>query len=145
MFRRMNEVVWCILMISVKIKCFCPYFSHEFEIKSDFLSSNMNPTKTGSKLQCSRKESSSCSTSGTHHVFHSSNAKEVKFQTWMSLTDMYKQLFVLWFTDSDYPFGICWSLCCLSFDLQILITPLVSFGHYVVCPLIYRFQKIPKR
>ena len=48
-------------------------------------------------------------------------------------------LFVLWFTASDYLFGICWSLCCLSFDLQILITSLVSFGHYVVCPLIYRF------
>ena len=48
-------------------------------------------------------------------------------------------LFVLWFTDSDYLFGICWSLYCLSFDLQILITSLVSFGHYVVCPLIYRF------
>jgi hypothetical protein len=32
-------------------------------------------------------------------------------------------------------------LCCVSFfDLQILITPLVSFGHCVVCPsLIYRF------
>ena len=48
-------------------------------------------------------------------------------------------LFVLWFTDSDYLFGICWSLCCLSFDIRILITSLVSFGHYVVCPLIYSF------
>ena len=48
-------------------------------------------------------------------------------------------LFVLWFTDSDYLFGIFWSLCCLSFNLQLLITSLVSFGHYVVCPLIYRF------
>jgi hypothetical protein len=64
-------------------------------------------------------------------------------------------------TDSGYPFGIFWSLCCmyfdlrilvtplvsfghcvcrLSFDLQILVTPLISFGHYVVCPsLIDRF------
>jgi hypothetical protein len=42
--------------------------------------------------------------------------------------------FFLWFTASDYPFGIfklflfsfLWSLCCLSFfDLQLLITPLV--------------------
>jgi hypothetical protein len=48
-------------------------------------------------------------------------------------------LFVLWFTDSDYLFSIFWSLCCLSFDLQILITSLVSVGHYIVCPLIYRF------
>jgi hypothetical protein len=31
-----------------------------------------------------------------------------------------------------------WPLYCLSFDLQIMIIPLVSFGHWVVCPLIYR-------
>jgi hypothetical protein len=32
---------------------------------------------------------------------------------------------LLWFTDSDYLFGIFWSLCCLSFfDLRILITSL---------------------
>ena len=36
-------------------------------------------------------------------------------------------LSVLRFMDSDYPFGIFWPLCCLSFfDLRILITPLVS-------------------
>ena len=48
---------------------------------------------------------------------------------------------LLWYTDSDYLFGIFWPLCFLSFfDLQILITPLVSFGHCVVCPFsIYRF------
>jgi hypothetical protein len=41
---------------------------------------------------------------------------------------------LLRFTDSHYPFGIFWSLCCLFFfDLRILITPLVSFGHCVVC------------
>ena len=45
------------------------------------------------------------------------------------------------FTDSDYLFGIFWPLCCLTFfDLQILNTPLVSFGHCVVCPSsIYSF------
>ena len=48
-------------------------------------------------------------------------------------------LSVLWYTDSDYPFGIFWPLCCLFFDIQILITPLVSFGHCVVCSLIYKF------
>jgi hypothetical protein len=48
-------------------------------------------------------------------------------------------LSVLWFTSSDYPFGIFWPLCCLSFDLRLLITSLVSFGHCVVCPLIYVF------
>jgi hypothetical protein len=36
-------------------------------------------------------------------------------------------LSVLWYTDSVYPLGIFWPLCCLFFyDLQILITPLVS-------------------
>jgi hypothetical protein len=65
-------------------------------------------------------------------------------------------LSVLRFMDSDYPFGILWPLCCLSFfdlwilislfgilwslcclsflDLWILITPLVSSDHCVVCP-----------
>ena len=46
---------------------------------------------------------------------------------------------VLLFTDSDYPFGILWPLCCLSFYLQILITRLVSCGHCVVCLSIYGF------
>jgi hypothetical protein len=48
-------------------------------------------------------------------------------------------LSVLWFTASDYSFGILWSLSCLSFDLRFLITPLVSFGHGVVCPGICGF------
>jgi hypothetical protein len=58
--------------------------------------------------------------------------------------------------DSGYLFGILWSLYCLSFDLRfwlplwylvvivlsvlrftILVTPLVSCGHCIVCPLIY--------
>jgi hypothetical protein len=48
---------------------------------------------------------------------------------------------LLRYTDSDYPFGILWPLCrLLFFDLQILITPLVSCGHCVVCSSsIYRF------
>jgi hypothetical protein len=48
-------------------------------------------------------------------------------------------LSVLRFTDSDYLFGIYWPLCCLFFTLQILITCLISIGHCVVCPLLYRF------
>ena len=41
---------------------------------------------------------------------------------------------LLRYTDSNYPFGIFWSLCCqFFFDIRILITPLVSCGHYVVC------------
>ena len=47
---------------------------------------------------------------------------------------------LVWFTASDYLFGIFWPLYCLSlFDLQLLITSLVSFGHCIVCPLIYSF------
>jgi hypothetical protein len=48
-------------------------------------------------------------------------------------------LSVLLFTDSDYSFGILWLLCCLFFDLRILITSLVSCGHCVVCTSIYGF------
>jgi hypothetical protein len=35
-------------------------------------------------------------------------------------------LFIIRFTVSDYYLGIFWSLCCLSFDLRLLIIPLVS-------------------
>ena len=48
-------------------------------------------------------------------------------------------LSMLWFMASDYPFGIFWPLCCLCFDLWLLITPLVPFGHCVVYALIYGF------
>jgi hypothetical protein len=48
-------------------------------------------------------------------------------------------LSVLWFKSSGYPFGICWSLYCLFFDLCLLVTHLVSFGHCIVCSLIYVF------
>ena len=37
-------------------------------------------------------------------------------------------LFIIRFTDSDYSFGIFWSLCCLSFDLRLLIGRSVSFS-----------------
>jgi hypothetical protein len=48
---------------------------------------------------------------------------------------------LLRFMPSDYLFGIFWSLYRLSyFDLCLLITPLVSCGHCIVCPtLIYAF------
>ena len=48
---------------------------------------------------------------------------------------------LLWYTDSDYTFGILWPLCCLVlFNMRILIPPLVSCGHCVVCSsLIYGF------
>ena len=39
------------------------------------------------------------------------------------------------FTTSDYPFGILWPLCCLSFlDLRLMIILFVSCGHCIVCP-----------
>jgi hypothetical protein len=44
-------------------------------------------------------------------------------------------LSVLWFTSSVYLFGISWSLYCLSSDLRVLFTSLVSPGHCIVCPL----------
>jgi hypothetical protein len=34
---------------------------------------------------------------------------------------------------------LLWLLFCLFFDLRLLITPLVSFGHCIVCSLIYVF------
>jgi hypothetical protein len=48
-------------------------------------------------------------------------------------------LSVLWITASGYPFDICWPLYCLSFELRLLITPLISVGHCIVCPLHYGF------
>jgi hypothetical protein len=48
---------------------------------------------------------------------------------------------LLWYTDSDYTFGILWPLCCMFFfDIRILMTHLVYCGHCVVCSsLIYGF------
>jgi hypothetical protein len=46
---------------------------------------------------------------------------------------------VLLLTPSYCLFGIFWSLCRLSFYLLLLIAPLVSFGHCVVCPSTYSF------
>ena len=46
---------------------------------------------------------------------------------------------LLLFTASDYPFGIFWPLYCLFFYLRLLITPLVSFDHCIVCSSIYGF------
>ena len=70
-------------------------------------------------------------------VFPSSNYR-FWLPLWYLLAIVLSDL--LRFTDSDYTFGIFWPLCCLTFfDLQILITPLVSFGHCVVWPSsIYR-------
>jgi hypothetical protein len=50
---------------------------------------------------------------------------------------------VLLFTASDYSFGILWPLCCLVFNLRLLITPLVLCGHCGVCSSIYGFWLLP--
>jgi hypothetical protein len=47
-------------------------------------------------------------------------------------------LSLLPFTASDYIFGIFWSLYCLSFHLQLPITPLVSFGLCIVSTMTKR-------
>jgi hypothetical protein len=45
---------------------------------------------------------------------------------------------LLWYTDSDYPLGILWPLCCLIFyDIQILITPWYFLAQH-------NGQKIPR-
>ena len=59
---------------------------------------------------------------------------------WLSLCYMLAIISsVLRFTASDYPFAICWPLYHLSFDLWVLITPLLYVGHCIVCPSIYGF------
>ena len=74
-----------------------------------------------------------------HCVVSSSSIYGFRLHLWYLLAIVSSAL--LWFTDSDYPFGIFWPLCCqFFFDIQILITPLVSFGHCVVSSSsIYRF------
>ena len=74
-----------------------------------------------------------------HRVVCSSMIYRFWLQPWYLLVIVLSVL--LWYTDSEYPLGIFWQLCCLFFyDIQILITPLVSFGHCVVCfSMIYRF------
>ena len=67
-----------------------------------------------------------------HCVFCSSQIYGFSFPLWYLLAIMLSVL--LRFTDSHFPFGIFWPSCCLFFfDLLILITPLVSFVHCVVC------------
>ena len=54
------------------------------------------------------------------------------------------------FTVYDYPCGILWALNCLSVVLRCMITPVVSFGHCIVCwsfygvwlPLWYRLATV---
>jgi hypothetical protein len=48
-------------------------------------------------------------------------------------------LSILGTTAPDYLFDICWPLYCLSFELRLLITHLIYFGHCIVCPLYYGF------
>ena len=66
-----------------------------------------------------------------HRVVSSSSIYWFWLSLWYLLAIVLSVL--LRYTDSDYPFGIFWpSRCQFFFDIQILITPLVSFGHGVV-------------
>ena len=66
-----------------------------------------------------------------HCVVSSSSIYGFRLHLWYLLAIVSSAL--LWYKDSDYPFGIFWPLCCqFFFDIRILITPLVSFGHCVV-------------
>ena len=67
-----------------------------------------------------------------HCVVCSSSIYGIRLPLWYLLATVLSVL--LLFTASDYPIGIFWSLCCLFFFyLRHPITPLVSFGHCVVC------------
>jgi hypothetical protein len=59
------------------------------------------------------------------------------YNFWLPLCCIQTVLSVLRFTTSDYPF-CAFRLYCLSFDLQLLITPLV-YSDCIVCPSIYNF------
>ena len=68
-----------------------------------------------------------CPFSFGHCVVCSSSIYRFWLPLWYLLVIVLSVL--LRYTDSDYLFGIFWPLCCLFFfDIQILITPLVSFG-----------------
>ena len=76
-----------------------------------------------------------------HCVVCSSMIYKFWLHSWYLLTIVLSAL--LWYTDSDYTLGIFWPLCCLFFyDIHILITPLVSFGHCVVCSSMNTMAKI---
>jgi hypothetical protein len=67
-----------------------------------------------------------------HCVVCSSSMYEFWLHLWYLLTIVLYVL--LQYTDYDYTFGICWPLCCMFFfNIQILIAPLVSVDHCVVC------------
>jgi hypothetical protein len=53
---------------------------------------------------------------------------------WLPLCYLLVIVLSVLLTAYDYPFVIFWSLYCLSFDLGLLITPLLSFGHCIACP-----------
>jgi hypothetical protein len=53
-------------------------------------------------------------------------------------------LSVLRYTDCDCPFGIFWPLCCLFFDIRIVITSLWYLQLFLVLCFQHNGQKIPK-
>jgi hypothetical protein len=64
------------------------------------------------------------------HKIPNGYSESVHQRTWVPIWYLVAiVLSVLWCTDSEYPFGILWPLCCLSFGVRILSTPLVSKGY----------------
>jgi hypothetical protein len=55
------------------------------------------------------------------------------YNLWLPLCYLLAIALSILLTTYDYPFVIFWSLYCLS-SLRLLITPLLSFGHCIVCP-----------
>ena len=55
------------------------------------------------------------------------------YDLWLPLCYLLVIVLSVLLTAYDYPFVIFWSLYCLS-SLRLLITPLLSFGHCIVCP-----------
>ena len=84
-----------------------------------------------------------CTFSFSHCFVCSSIIYGLWLPLWYILTIVLSVL--LWYTDSDYPFGIFWPLLCLFFyNIRTLITPLVYFGHCIVCSsMIYAFWLHP--
>jgi hypothetical protein len=115
---------------------------------ANILTNPRTPLKTGCELKCSRRVRSSFSTSGSNcdhsRCTYEANGCIVNYKMSLAYT---KQIGVwlplgyllaialslfLWLVASDYPCGILWSLHGLSFDLRLLITPVISCGHCIV-------------
>jgi hypothetical protein len=55
-----------------------------------------------------------------------------RYQRDKQVDRQYNDQSVLWTTTSVYLFGISWSLYCMSYDIRLLFTSLVSLDHSIV-------------